>query len=97
MEEFDIWNGGRRERKDQAARNKNKVPSAFIFCNPDPLHIIQTAMFGAFGEDSDIDPALMNGITGICMCVMILAIGIYMIRSAGRQRKRMQAEIQKGL
>lgn len=49
---------------------------------------LQTAMFGAFGKDSDIDPALMNGITGICVCVMILAIGIYMIRSAGRQRKR---------
>lgn len=47
---------------------------------------LQTAMFGAFGEDSDIDPALMNGITGICVCVMILVIGIYMICSAGRQR-----------
>lgn len=57
---------------------------------------LQTAMFGAFGEDSDIDPALMNGITGICVCVMILAIGIYMIRSAGRQRKRMHADIQQG-
>lgn len=58
---------------------------------------LQTAMFGAFGEDSNIDPTLMNGITGICVCVMILAIGIYMISSAGRQRKMIQIEIQKGL
>lgn len=39
-------------------------------------------MFGTFGEDSDIDPALMNGITGVCVCVMILAIGIYMMEES---------------
>lgn len=53
---------------------------------------LQTAMFGAFGEDSNIDPTLMNGITGICVCVMILAIGIYMICSADRQRKILQED-----
>lgn len=59
---------------------------------------LQNAMFGAFGEDSNVEPTLMNGITGVCVCVMILAIGIYMICSAGRQRKRiLAAEIQKGL
>lgn len=58
---------------------------------------LQTAMFGAFGEDSNVDPTLMNGITGACVCMMILAIGIYMILSAGKQRKRILAEIQEGL
>lgn len=58
---------------------------------------LQTAMFGAFGEDSNVDPTLMNGITGACVCMMILVIGIYMILSAGKQRKRILAEIQEGL
>lgn len=51
---------------------------------------LQTAMFGTFGEDSNINPTLMNGITGVCVCMMILAIGVYMICSAGRQRKILQ-------
>lgn len=58
---------------------------------------LQTAMFSSFGEESDIDPTLMNGITGVCVCIMTLAIGIYMICSAGRQRKRIQEEMQEGL
>lgn len=58
---------------------------------------LQTAMFSSFGEESDIDPTLMNGITGACVCIMTLAIGIYMICSAGRQRKRIQEEMQEGL
>lgn len=57
---------------------------------------LQTAMFSSFGEESSIDPALMNGITGACVCTMTLAIGIYMICSAGRQRKRIQEEMQEG-
>ena len=55
---------------------------------------LQTAMFSSFGEESNIDPTLMNGITGVCVCIMTLAIGIYMICSAGRQRKRIQEEMQ---
>lgn len=51
---------------------------------------LQTAMFASFGENSNIDPLLMNGITGVCVCVMILAIGIYMIYSSGRQINRLQ-------
>lgn len=61
-----------------------------------PVLSLQTAMFSSFGEESSIDPALMNGITGACVCTMTLAIGIYMICSAGRQRKRIQEEMQEG-
>lgn len=49
------------------------------------------------GELETPNPALMNGITGACVCIMTLAIGIYMICSAGRQRKRIQEEMQEGL
>lgn len=58
---------------------------------------LQTAMFSSFGEDSNIDPTLTNGITGACVCIMTLAIGIYMIRSAGKQRRTIQAEGQQEL
>ena len=53
---------------------------------------LQTAMFVSFGENSDVDPGVMNGITGTCVCIMILAIGIYMIYSSGRKIKRIQNE-----
>lgn len=53
---------------------------------------LQTAMFASFGENSDINPLVMNGITGACVCIMILAIGIYMIYSSGRQIKLIQNE-----
>lgn len=53
---------------------------------------LQTAMFASFGENSDVDPLMMNGITGACVCIMILAIGIYMICSSGRKKKRIQDE-----
>lgn len=53
---------------------------------------LQTAMFASFGENSDVDPGVMNGITGACVCIMILAIGIYMIYSSGRKIKRIQNE-----
>lgn len=46
---------------------------------------LQTAMFASFGENSSIDQLVMNGATGAFVCVMILAIGIFMICSAGRQ------------
>ena len=58
---------------------------------------LQTAMFSSFGEDSNIDPTLTNGIIGACVCIMTLAIGIYMIRSAGKQRRTIQAERQQEL
>lgn len=54
---------------------------------------LQTAMFESFGENSNIEPWVMNGITGACVCIMILAIGIYMIYSSGRQKKLIQNEI----
>lgn len=53
---------------------------------------LQTAMFASFGENSNINPQVMNAITGTCVCIMILAIGIYMIYSSGRQLKRIQNE-----
>lgn len=53
---------------------------------------LQAAMFSSFGENSNVDPTWMNGITGACVCLMILAIGIYMICSAGKQRRTIQEE-----
>lgn len=53
---------------------------------------LQTAMFASFGENSNINPQVMNAITGTCVCIMILVIGIYMIYSSGRQLKRIQNE-----
>lgn len=50
---------------------------------------LQTAMFASFGENSNVDSLIMNGITGACVCIMILAIGIYMIYSSRRQIKLM--------
>lgn len=53
---------------------------------------LQTAMFASFGENSEMNPQVMNGITGACVCLMILSIGIYMIYSSGRQIKSIQKE-----
>ncbi len=50
---------------------------------------LQTAMFAAFGQDSGAMVPLTNALTGIGVCVMIFALGIYMVyrskNAAGRK------------
>lgn len=52
---------------------------------------LQSAMFVAFGGDGTVNPRVMNSITGGCVCLMILTMGIYMFLSSNRQRRRMGA------
>lgn len=47
---------------------------------------LQTAMFVSFGSEDGMKVSVMNRITGGCVCLMILAMGIYMIRSTHRQK-----------
>lgn len=56
---------------------------------------LQTAMFASFGDQSDIDSQMMNGITGGCVCVLILTIGIHMIYTSGRERRVMNSICEK--
>lgn len=48
---------------------------------------LQTAMLVSFNEGT-LDPKVMNGISGAVVCVMTSFIGIYMICSYGRQKKK---------
>ena len=50
---------------------------------------LQTAMFAAFGEGEEQNTQWMNGMTGVAVCLMILAIGIYMIRKEGSEKKKL--------
>lgn len=49
---------------------------------------LQTAMFVSFGDGTDARG--MNLLTGGIVCLMILLMGIYMIRSAGKQLAQME-------
>lgn len=49
---------------------------------------LQAAMFVSFGDGTD--PRAMNLLTGGVVCLMILLMGIYMIRSAGKQLAQMK-------
>lgn len=52
---------------------------------------LQTAMLLSYGE-GELDPKMMNGILGAAVCAIVSFVGIYMIVSAGRQRKRLLQE-----
>lgn len=63
----------------KAIRNINLVDAAVS------LVALQTAMFSAFGsEDPGMLVAVMNGLTGLCMCAFIFGLGIYMIKKANK-------------
>jgi len=49
---------------------------------------LQTAMFVSFGDGTDT--RTMNLLTGGVVCLMILLMGIYMIRLAGKQLAQME-------
>ena len=40
---------------------------------------LQTAMFAAFGQDSETMIPVTNALTGVGVCLMVFALGIYMI------------------
>lgn len=48
---------------------------------------LQTAMFAAFGQDSGAFIPLMDALTGAGVCLMILALGIYMIHRSKKENK----------
>lgn len=52
---------------------------------------LQTAMLVSFNEGT-LEPKVMNGISGAAVCVITSFIGIYMIYSYGRQKKRLPEE-----
>ena len=51
------------------------------------LLFLQTAMFASFGEGSAELEILMNGLTGVAVCVMTLAVGVRCVVSAGKMTR----------
>ena len=45
---------------------------------------LQTALFAAFGQDSGATIPMMNALTGAGVCLMIFALGVYMVRKSIR-------------
>lgn len=52
---------------------------------------LQTAMLVSF-RDGTLDPRRLNGISGAAVCVIVSFVGIYMIYSAERQKKNVDAD-----
>lgn len=46
---------------------------------------LQTALLAAFGEEKEMNIPLMNALTGAAVCLMILALGIYMLYDAKKR------------
>ena len=52
---------------------------------------LQTAMFAAFGDmEVKNSQALMNGITGVILCMLVLGMGIYGIHKANKVKKTVE-------
>ena len=49
---------------------------------------LQTALFAAFGQDSGAFVPLMNALTGVGVCLIILALGIYMVHKSKKKYKK---------
>lgn len=50
---------------------------------------LQTSMFHAFAEPSALT-SLANALTGAAVCLLVLALGVYMIVTANKERKRIR-------
>ena len=48
---------------------------------------LQTAMFVSFGGGQELFIKFMNGVTGSVVCMLVLCIGIYSVRSANRMKR----------
>lgn len=55
------------------------------------LFSLQVAMLHAF-NDGTLDPKLMNSLTGGAVCLLVLSTGVYMIRRANREMKKITEE-----
>ncbi|MFT4005662.1 MAG: hypothetical protein QM683_08485 [Lacrimispora sp.] len=53
---------------------------------------LQTAMLVSFKEGGELDPQMMNGLTGVGVCMMILFIGIYMTYTSIRKKRILMQE-----
>ena len=53
---------------------------------------LRAALLVSFG-DGEPDPRLMNGISGAAVCGTVSLIGIYMIYSSGRKKKKQMINI----
>lgn len=75
-----------KDRKHTAPVNSSvrmlKLSQAFFV-----IFSLQVAMFHEFG-DSVESQGLMNALTGGAVCVLVVSIGIYMIRRANREMKK---------
>lgn len=53
---------------------------------------LQTAMFREFGDAGDINTITMNAVTGLVVCILTVAIGVYMIIHASVTIKNLKQE-----
>lgn len=53
---------------------------------------LQTALLVSF-SDGELDPKQMNGISGLAVGIIVSFLGIYMIYSSGRQKKKLMQEV----
>lgn len=53
------------------------------------LFSLQTALLSAF-NDGSVNTVLMNSLTGVTVCLMVMGTGVYMIRRANREIKRIE-------
>ena len=54
------------------------------------LLFLQTAMFASFGEGIVEVEVQMNGMTGIAVCLMVLAVGSHCVVSAGKMKQKLE-------
>lgn len=55
------------------------------------LFSLQVAMIHAF-DDGTLDAKMMNSLTGGVICLMVMGTGVYMLRRANRELKKLQEE-----
>lgn len=56
------------------------------------LLFLQTAMFASFGEGIVEQEVRMNGMTGVAVCMMSLAVGIHCMISSAKLRRQLEEE-----
>ena len=54
------------------------------------LLFLQTAMFASFGEGIAEVEIQMNGMTGIVVCLMVLAVGSHCVVSSGKMIRQLE-------
>ena len=62
-----------------------KLADAFV-----SILALQTAMFREFGGLGDISTVTMNAVTGLVVCDLTVAIGVYMIVRASLKIKKLK-------